>query len=443
MPVSAVFLPARPPPSPIQAPEEIRCPDAPERRPGGESKLMEVMRERLARPRLVWGGKGMRRAGALCGALALALAAGCSSSVNSSSGETGLFTGPGDSGNFPPAPGGAVVAELELDAPTRSPFVLRGTIPLPPDTYPRPDGLTPFAVRNVDGNVVPTQMEIVSRYAADSAGADVVEVLARVDLPLGTPPGTRVRYQVVDYPHPRTPLPIDGELVKFLMTPGNVLLVAEDVFGNRYELDLLGKMRGYAKNPSSKLLRHGPSAVQVRTYGTLLPKSKLIGAPQGALPHLLGAHAYATVWSETRAVSLDLRLHNGFDGGNKQDVSDDPLGDVYLRWLELWVPVGWTAVQDVEDIASSKAYRDGNWMRMPLIAPRSDGKMHFIPHQAQLNRRLALSHTQDTDLALHLAYDEGLSFCRRGAAPDGAELWSWWNRDTARYFPQRHVLPDL
>jgi hypothetical protein len=405
---------------------------------------MEVQRERLARARSVFGGIRGRGLGALCAALVLALASGgCSSSVNSSSSNGGLFMSPDEGGNFPPGPGGAVVAELELDAPTQTPFVLRGTIPLPPYTFPRADGQTPLAVRNVDGNVVPTQLEIVSRYAADSSGADVVEVLARVDLPPGTPPGTRVRYQVVDHVHPRSPLPLAGDLVKFLMTPGNVLLVAEDVFGNRYELDLLGKMRGYAHHPDSRLLRHGPAAVQVRTYGSMQPKSQLIGAPQGALPHFLGAHAYATVWADTQAVSLDLRLHNGFDGGDKKDVADDPLGKVYLRWLELWVPVGWTAVQDVEDIASGKAYKDGNWMRLPIIAPRADGKMHVIPHQAQFNRRLALAHTADTALALHLAYDEGLGFCRRGRAPDGGELWSWWNRETARYFTQRHALPDM
>ena len=409
---------------------------------------MEGKHERHARrARFVFGGIQARRAGAqcaaVCGALLLAFAAGCSSNVKTSSGEGGLFTGPGDSGGFPPAPGGAVVAEIEVEAPTKSPFILRGTVPLPPNTYPRADALTPLAVRNVDGNVVPTQMEIVSRYAADQQGADVVEVLAKVDLPAGTPPGTRIRYKLVDYPHPRGALPLDSEMVKFLMTPGNVMLVAEDVFGNRYELDLLGKMRGYASNPSSKLLRHGPAAVQVRTYGTMLPKDKLIGAPQGALPHFLGAHAYATVWADTRGVSLDLRLSNGFDGADKKDVADDPLGKIYLRWLEVWVPVGWTAVQDVEDVASGKGYRDGNWMRLPLIAPRPDGKMHVIPHQAQFNRRLALAHTNETELALHLAYDEGLGFCRRGFAPDGGELWSWWNRETARYFNQRHVLPDL
>ena len=38
--------------------------------------------------------------------------------------------------------GGAVVALLELEAPTQSPFVLRGTIPVPPRTWPRPDAVT-------------------------------------------------------------------------------------------------------------------------------------------------------------------------------------------------------------------------------------------------------------------------------------------------------------
>jgi len=376
-------------------------------------------------------------------ALALAAGAGCSAGTRGAAAGGGLFSSPDSGGNAPPGPGGAVVAELELEAPTQSPFVLRGTVPLPPRTYPRPDGMTPLAVRNIDGNVVPTQLEIVSRYAAGSEGADVVEVLARVDLPPGTAPGQRVRYQVVEYSHPSGPLPIEPELVKFLMSRGNALLVAEDVFGNRYELDLFENLRAFSSHPRSRLLRKGPAAVQVRTYGVLRPTGPKLGAPDGALPHFLGVHAYLTAWADTRALSLDLRVHNGFDGHDKTDAADDPLGKVYFRWLELWLPVGWSGVQDVNDLCAGKPYRDGGWMRHPLIAPRSDGRMHVMPHQSSFNRRLGLAHTADVPLALHLAYDEGLAFCRRGTAPGGSELWSWWNPQTARYFPQRHVLPDL
>src|SRR5207302_287580 len=83
-----------------------------------------------------------------------------------------------------------VVARLELAAPSTPDFVLRGTIPVPRGTFPRDDGLSPFVLRDVDGTLQPAQTEIVSRYPDDDAGADVVEVSARVARPPGIPDET-------------------------------------------------------------------------------------------------------------------------------------------------------------------------------------------------------------------------------------------------------------
>src|SRR5688572_22179340 len=51
----------------------------------------------------------------------------------------------------PPALAGQVVAVLETTLSGADEFVLRGTFPVPPFTYPRGDGLNPFAVLDWNG----------------------------------------------------------------------------------------------------------------------------------------------------------------------------------------------------------------------------------------------------------------------------------------------------
>lgn len=358
-----------------------------------------------AAPHRACGPRGLRSSLAALGATALLVASGCSAGGGGLAGPSDeLFADPTKSGSSNPGPGGAVVAELALDAPTRSSFVLHGTVPVPPGTFPRPDGKIPFSIRNADGNVVPTQVEVVSRYPDDADGADVLEVIGRVDLPAGVQAGQRVSYQVVDDPHPIGPLPIDQQLVKFLLTPGNVLLEAEDVFGNSYQVDLFENLRGYKKTKLSRLLRRGQAAVQLRTYNVMTPAAGVAkGAPSGALSHLFGVHSYITLWDNTHAVSLDVRVHNGFDGGDKSTSLDDPLGQVYFKSLELVLPHGWTAMLDVNDPVVGDAYKTSSAVRLPLIAANGDGTMHVMPHQSQFHRRLALARTGDEALALHLA----------------------------------------
>jgi hypothetical protein len=353
-----------------------------------------------------------------------------------------LFTGPG-SGGSSGVTGGAVLAIVELEAPTQQQFVLRATLPVPPNTFPRKDGLLPLALRNSDGFVVPTQMQAVSWYAAERDGADVVEVLARVDRPHGATVGQRVSYRVVQHLHPNGPLPLEQYLVDFLLQPGKAMLVATDVFGNRYQVDLLKPIGSPAKQPRVEVLRAGEGAVQFRTYNVMRPLGSAQGPPTGALPHFFGVHAYVTAWAKTRALTLDLRVHNGFDGFDKLDHDDDPLGKIYFRDLELWLPNDWTVVPEVQDVQAGSPYLSGEWTRYPLVKPLASGKMHVFPHQFQMERRLAIARKVDYTAARAVVQDEGLAFCRRGAAPSGGQLWSWWNPKTARYFPQRHQLPDL
>jgi hypothetical protein len=50
----------------------------------------------------------------------------------------------------------------------------------------------------------------------------------------------------------------------------------------------------------------------------------------------------------------------------------------------------------------------------------------------------------DTALARAAADGLGQGFCARGTDPfSGADYWSWWNKGTARYFPQKYQLPAL
>src|SRR5262245_911957 len=65
------------------------------------------------------------------------------------------------------ASNGDTVAVLELAAPSSTEFILRGTIPVPPHTYPRADGKTPFGVKSFGGQFVLAQCEQVSSYAKD------------------------------------------------------------------------------------------------------------------------------------------------------------------------------------------------------------------------------------------------------------------------------------
>lgn len=393
-----------------------------------------------------WARRPVRTAFALAFAGTLLGVSSCTSGagVDAPAQADDLFTSPGTEDNAPPSPGGAVVAELELDVPTRSSFVLHGTIPVPPGTYPRPDGLEPFSIRNSDGMVVPTQVEIVSRYAADADGADVIEVLGRVDLPGGAKPGERVSYQVVEDPHPKGLLPVSDTLLQLLLKEDNVRLVADDVFGNTYEVDVFHNLRAYNNTKLSKLLRRGDAAVQLRTYDVMKSDYNIpSGAPSGKLDHLFGVHAYTTIWSGEDAINLDLRVVNGFDGHDTYTSDDDPIGKVYFKSLELVIPPQWALVLDVEDPTVGDPFKAADGTHYPLIAANGDGTMHVMHHQAQFNRRLALALKGDETTAYSLAYNEGQAFCKKGFAPGGAELYSWWNSNTARYFPQRHKLPDL
>ena len=380
-------------------------------------------------------------------ALALPFAAACSS------GSGGGSTAPADSGPMmltsgattAPETGGEVLASLQLTVPSPASYIVRGTVPVPKGTFPRADGRIPLSIRDIDGFVVPTQVEIVSRYPNDADGADVVEVLARVRRPVGVAAGTKVRYDVVDHPHTDTKLTAKAEVLNLLAQRDQVSLVAKDVFGNEYRFYPLDGVRSAPVANSVKSMRRGPAAVETRTYGVMKPVGATLGAPTGALAHFFGVHAYTTVWSGENFLSLDLRVNNGASGANKTAgfTDDDPLGLVYFRSLELQVPAGWSILSDISDPYQGTPQTVGNVTRLELIKPMADGTMHVMPAQAMFHRRLALARPTGVASAISSLEKEPVGFCVKGSSPTGLALWSWWNPQTARYFPQRMPLPDL
>ena len=387
--------------------------------------------------------------GIRAGAAALALAAcmsacsaGKSSSKVTQEEEGGVFvlTPPANGGV-----GGATVAELELLAPSAKSFVLRGTFPVPPGTYPRADGKVPFSIRNHDGFVVPTQIEVVSRYPNNAEGADVIEVIGRVDVPPGTVPDTRLRYEVVDDVHAQGRLPVKPAVMKLCTTPGQVLLVGRDVFGHQYGIDLFEDVRstGGGQGPG-QLLRRGSGAVTIRTYGVMEPDPAAPkGAPNGALPHLFGVHAYLTAWAWSDSIGLDLRVNNAASGLDKADSEDDPLGKAYFESLEVWIPKGWTLLPDVTDPFWGTTRDEGNWTAYELVKPMPGGDMHVMPAQSNFVRRLAIAQAGQEAEAKSFLNGEWVGFNRRGNATTGQELYSWWNHQHPGYFPQKQRLAEL
>ncbi len=357
--------------------------------------------------------------------------------------ETPFTTASGDSGNANLGSGGAVVAVLELDAPNRSSFVLRGTVPVPKGTYPRADGKVPLAIRNPDGGVVATQLEIVSRYPKESDGADVVEVLGRVDLPAGAQAGERLQYQVVEDLQDAGKMPIRSGVLQLISDPQALVVTAQDHAGHVYALQLFPGLRSRFQAGLADVRRKGSAAVTFVNYGTL-QSTAAVGGPNGALPHMFGVHAYATAWAYEDGLSLDLRFNNGASGHDKSDPIDDVLGLQYFKSIELRVPKGWAVVPDVQDPCFGAPTLAGDFAIYPLVKALPGGKLHVMPSQASFHRRLALVDAGNVALAHSMLAQDGLGFARRGTSPDsGDDLFSFWNPKTPGYFPQRHAMPDL
>lgn len=341
---------------------------------------------------------------------------------------------------------GTPMAEVEVELPNLDNFVLRATMPVPPGTWPVAN--SPAAVVDYDGTVVPAQVETVSRYADDSLGADVIEVLARVRRDPALTPGTRTTYQVQFQPHsqpayPSTaaisdltagPTTIPSSLQGFFSNPANLRIAAKDVFGHSYETrPLLGA--------NAKLYRYGDVMTQVRTYDVMQPVSPVSGAT-GTLDHFFGVHAYMGVQKNEDILLLDVRFNSGPDNNDGVATDDDPMGDIYFQDIEVQVPSGWVVLQDGVDPFFGTPYSAGGGVRYPIVKPTGDGTVHLFREQRAMHRRLAIAPAGQATRAQELLNGGGLGFITP-ATFAGEDLISWEHTDLARYFPQAHYLPSL
>jgi hypothetical protein len=334
------------------------------------------------------------------------------------------------------------VGVFEIAASSQDSFILHGTLPIPPHIYPHSLDVDPFEIIDSDGSMVPAQTEIVSRYPSNSAGADVVELLARVHLPPGAHIGDRIQYEVVRRSHESTMLVPDPLVADFLATPGTLVMRASDVFQNTYSADLYQDARSVPPGNSLRVLRRGNVAEQMAMHETLLP-DVVVPGDQGTLPHFMGVHAYVTTWKDEPFFSLDLRIHNAHSGRDHATSDDDPLGKIYFRTIELRLPHGWVLVSDVNDPGLGAPYNEGEYVVWPIVAPNPDGSMHMMPPMSQFERRFAVVKHGNENRALSLVRQGGLAFAREGQNSLGEPYYSWWNPATARYFPQRHRLPSF
>jgi hypothetical protein len=350
------------------------------------------------------------------------------------------------------------VARLELAAPARSPFLLHATIPVPSGIFPRADGKSPLAVvdHSPGRRLVPAQVHVVSRYP--TGDADVVEIFARVQLDPTEIPGSRVTFSVVPSENTLARAPKDSARVADLLrlkSRGRFGLRARDVYGNTYWAELSGNQDdpGFG---SLRILKSGPWLRERRVYMTMTPVESA-GAQGPPLPHLFGVHAYITERAGEDDVGLDLRVNNGAISGSRPATPiEATLGIVYWKSLQLVLPKGWTAVSQVGDPFLGDPHLEGDAWVLPLVKPYPEGRLHMMGPQGQLERRLILVpatpaaragaktdenavRTEDKSTRVDASlFDPGLAFCRRGK-----ELWSWFEPETARYFPQRDLLASF
>ena len=346
---------------------------------------------------------------------------------------------------------GQVVGALELEQVSSSltEFVLRGTLPVPKGLYFGQNGeANPLGVIDANGNEVPAQVELVSRYPKGDHGADVVEVIARVHRKAAPAPGEHTQYKVIalksaDKIHSgavdganlvQGPVNVPGSVVSLLSASNQVRLIAADVFGHVYSLDVLAGKGGAVWK------RYGPVTAEMRTYGTMVPDAP-VGGASGTLDHMFGVHAYTSVWSEEELVGLNLRVNNGPDGATNSAL-DDPMGDVYFEYLYLAVPNGWTVQQAFDDPNFGSPFVSGGSTVYELVPPIATGEMHLMRENGQMHRRFMLAPVGKESRARRYLDQEGQAFCTRGSTSKG-QYWSWYNNQTARYFPQSYVLPKL
>lgn len=388
--------------------------------------------------------------------LGLALIAGCSvGGGDLGGGGAGVVFGEdlGDDGGpiAPPVSDGEIAATLETILPGSSSFTLRGNIPVPPNTFPRADGLLPFTIRDFDGTPLETQTEIVSRYPDWNEGADVVEVMARVRRNPSMGAGSIAQYSVSSSPRMplaspgaadvgdlRSPMDLPTEVSALLADPQGIEIASYDCFGNKYSvypLDGTGTLT---------LLSYGRVETKLRVYQTMRPVSPSAGS-NGTLDHFFGVHTYISIHRNENRVGLDVRFSNGHSGADLTTNLDDPLDKIYFEKIDLTVKSNWYLDQAFPDPTFGDSSVVGNLRTVSIVNSLTNGDMHVMGWMAQFHRRLMLATSSQRGTSQGVLQEgNGQGFVLRDFDPgDNREYYSWWNRGTSRYFPQNYQLPLL
>ncbi|MFT7678555.1 MAG: hypothetical protein ACI8QC_002548 [Planctomycetota bacterium] len=333
-----------------------------------------------------------------------------------------------------------VVATLVMEAPEARDFILSATLPVPRGTLTDGAMTEPLSVRANGDRAAATQVEIVSRYPDPADGADVVRILAHVRRPGNSDPGDMIRFEVGRNQHSTHEIELNNSVRNFIKAPGSLMLMTKDAYGNPYSADLLRGVR--ADNDGSTRLIDGHVARTMRTHEVLLPDQVVEGS-HGTLPHMMGVHTYLTAWRGERFLSLDLHVHNGMDGLDQSTSNDDALGNLYFQDLVLRLPSGWRVGYNLDTPASGNTSVQGEWAMAKVIRARGDGTLHILPQLGQFVRRLVIFQPSVEERAMEMVHSGFQAFCKEGNTPSGGENWSWWNENTARYYPQNHTLPNL
>ena len=333
-----------------------------------------------------------------------------------------------------------VVAILKMNAPSTQDFILSATLPVPPGTVTDGALTVPISVAGVGNIAVPTQIEVVSRYPNADDGADVIHILAHVRRPDNVNTGDPIEFRVGLNPHSFYELELEPDPELLLSAPGAIKLLALDPMGHSYTADLLTGLRDGSDR--AKIQMDGVCAKRIKTHEVLMPTAEVPGA-LGTLPHMMGVHSYLTVFRGANHAQLDLHIHNGMDGRDANTTSDDLLDDLYFRDLKLRLPSGWHVAFAFDAPGQGNVQQTSGYTTTDLVAPLAGGKMHLMPKMSHFVRRLVLYRTGRGTEARELARLQNVAFCQPGIAPVGLPQWSWWNSETARYYPQNHRLPEL
>jgi len=359
---------------------------------------------------------------------------------------------------------GTVVASLETETPPAEvcpSFIVHGTVPVPPQTFPRADGQYALAITDYDGTTaVPSNISVVSYYPADATdGADVIELAAQVQCDPSKSPGDLATYNVV-VTLPYAPPSTDGTSAADMLaaTPGaaqpvtallqsmeSIRLRTRDILGNVYEADLL-------TGDHVRLLDFGPTRAQVRTTGVMRlvtdANNPASGCNTQTYPHLFGYQAYWQVRSGEPMVHLALRLHNGFVDNDDTSAEDDALLDVLYDQLELLIPsaAGFVVEGEPHDpqFDATSSGTSGEHTIFPLVKALGNGELHLFPHRTSFVRpALAIVQTGAEAQARQLLRRHGLAFAQPGTNSLGHQLYGWTNIETGRFGSLRARMPKL